>query len=110
MWVTSWNLMLNYFGEGSTLIYTSLMWMGFGLALLFATRAYLLSAWLNLYDEDEDKEDPPNALFYVRATLAIIGQFMNNTGFWSVLESYITSRGTVAVNQAYGVQNITQAR
>jgi hypothetical protein len=99
MWVTSWNLMLSYYGDPSTSIYPSLMLMGFGLALLFATRTFLLTAWLDMLDDDYDDDDPPTVLFYIRVTFSIMGQFMNNTGFWNILESFVTPTGAVLDTQ-----------
>eukprot|EP00048_Salpingoeca_helianthica_P004949 m.82510 g.82510 ORF g.82510 m.82510 type:complete len:453 (-) comp13410_c0_seq1:257-1615(-) len=103
MWVTSWNLMLNYFGDGGVYVYTSLMWTGFGMALLLGTRTFLLSAWLDLLDDDYDDDEPGTILFYIKVTLSITGQFMNNTGVWNILETYLAPNGSVVINSGDAV-------
>jgi hypothetical protein len=103
MWVSTWNLMLNYLGDGGAFVYSSLMWAGFGLALLLGTRTYLLSAWLDLLDDDYDDDEPGTILFYIRVTLSITGQILNNTGVWNTLETFMAQDGSLVLNSADAV-------
>lgn len=111
-WVGAFNLMEYYFAAS---IWRELTYIILGLFLFTSTNIFLPISWVvvtkegeqkqihaNLLEADPMEQDPetlmenihseytPTVAFYIRAVMALMAQFMHNSGCWQLMDVYIS--------------------
>jgi hypothetical protein len=111
VWVGGYNLLENYFDET---IWREISYIAIGMYIFVATNTFVPNSWIAVseggdskiiqglsfenFDKDKFQRDldvsehvtefRPTMIFRGKAVVALIGQIMNNTGTWVLLDQY----------------------